>query len=1096
MSAGLGVGARPQWPRRILFLTCAALALTFAPAALRAQPPTDPPGGSETQPRSDTQRPGESQSARPPDSQSFPEDYRFATGLYRDQRWDLAANAFRKFIKNHPDHERVPYARLYLGLTLVNTDKYADARDVLRAYVRDYPQSRSLPDALYRAGECSYLLDDLKAAERELGQFVKDFPRHELVEWALPYLADSKLRLKEPDAARDLFKTALERFPKSRLADDSKFGLARAYDDLHQNSAAGELYTELAADKTSPRAPQAQMNLATLRFRLAQYEAASKAFLRLVAEFPKSSLVGAAHLNAGFSFYELGRYQRAMEEFDLASSDKRQAAAAGYWKGLSEKALGNYEPALKQLKATYEADPKGPLAEGAHYYWAECELRAGHLDVAKKLFLEGIETWPKGDLSDDGLHFAGEAALLLGSIDEAKQLVERFEKTHPNSPLKLHEQILRARVLSADAAALLKEASRPDRPTNTAKAEKERSEAIATLKNVIAESHLPRTQMVARFYLGRTLEDTGDFSRAVDTLAPLVAQADEPKASAEAIDALALSGHGLVAIGKFEQALSPLTKYITLRPKGSQTERALANRAVAHARLNRPDDASADLNQLIGSFPHSPATAETVRRLAELSYDTQDFKTARDRFAKLAELGEPKSEVRRMGLSGVGWSQFELKAFDQSTAAFAEVFEKFPTDTLQVAEAGYMRGRALQQAGKLSEAAQAYGQVFDKLAPAPAASPGEELRGPSQYGFLSGIQAANLLAQLKRYDEAATTYRRLADHYPKAGKLGDVLFDWANLLYVAKKDTAQKQKIRDILTRIGREFPGSAVEPKARLFLAELDAQEGQANPADKTLRGLVADASVDAKTRQDALARLVTLSADKQEWKNVRELAQKYLTEFPKGVDARVVRLQGASADLHLNDAPAAERALGDLMKELKADGGQAAAWWPNVWILLAESQYQQKKYDEVEATVQDLRSRMADTPLMPQADEVLGRAFKNRTQWDKAVAAFQKAIKGSRGEQSETAAKSQLMIAEIRFLQQDFRQAEEEYLKVRIDYPSLPEWAAPALFQAGQCEEKLQKTRDAEKSYTDLIDHFRSSDFAKDAKKRLDELRKRPAG
>jgi outer membrane protein assembly factor BamD (BamD/ComL family) len=40
------------------------------------------------------------------------------------------------------------------------------------------------------------------------------------------------------------------------------------------------------------------------------------------------------------------------------------------------------------------------------------------------------------------------------------------------------------------------------------------------------------------------------------------------------------------------------------------------------------------------------------------------------------------------------------------------------------------------------------------------------------------------------------------------------------------------------------------------------------------------------------------------------------------------------------------------------------------------------------------------------------------------------------------------------------------------------------------------LQQTRDAEKTYTQLIASFPRSDFAKDAKKRLDELRKRPAG
>jgi cellulose synthase operon protein C len=1072
------MGARPRWPGRLFCWTCAAVALTVAVPTARSQTPTETQGSS-------------------PQSQSFPEEYRFAAGLYRQQRWDLAADAFRKFIKNHPDHERIPYARLYLGLTLVNADKYADARDVLRAYVHDYPQSKSRPDALYRAGECSYLLDDLKAAERELGQFVQDYPRHELIEWALPYLGDSKLRLKQPAAARDVFKKAIEQYPKGRLADDSKFGLARAYEDLHQDSSAAETYAELAADKNSVRAPQALMNLATLRFRAGQFDEASKTFQRLPEEFPKSSLVGAAHLNAGFSLYELARYQMAMEEFDRASTDKRQTVAAAYWKGLSEKALGDFGHALDQLKSTYESDPKSPFAEGAHYYWAECELRLGHAEAAKKLFLAGVEKWPKGDLADDGLHFAGEAALLSGSIDEARQLVEQFEKTHPKSPLRLHEQILRARVLNADAAALLKEANRPDRPANSSKAEKERREAITILDKVIAESHLPRTVVLARFHLGRTLEDAGNFSRAVDVLAPLVKQADDAKASSEAIDSLALSGRGLLAIGKFEAALPSLSKYLELRPKGSQAERALADRAVAHTRLNRRDESDADVGLLIGRFPHSPATAETVRRLAELSYDVQDWKMARDRFAKLAELGEPKSDVKRMGLSGVGWSDFEMKAYEPAAAAFGEVFQNFSTENPQVAEAGYMRARALQQAGKLAEAAQAYSQVFQKLAPTGAAGLGEELHGrPGEYGFLSGLQAANLLAQLKRYDDADAAYRRLTERYPKAGKLGEILFDWANLLYVAKKDTLQKQRIREILSRIERDAPGNAVAPKARLFLAELDAQEGQAAPAEKTLRGLIGDGAADTKTREDALARLVALSSDKQEWKHVRELAQKYLNEFPKGTDARIVRLQSASADLRLNDPAAAEKTLVDLQKELKSDAGQPAPWWPNVWILLAESQYQQKKYEDVEATVQDLRGRMPDSPLLPQADEIMGRSFKNRTQWDKALAAFQKAIDGTHGEQSDTAAKSQLMIAEIRFLQKDFRRAKEEYLKVSTLYDRLPEWAAPALFQVGQCEEELQQTRDAEKTYTQLIAGFPSSDFAKDAKKRLDELHKRPAG
>lgn len=222
--------------------------------------------------------------------QTLPEDYRFATLLYKQQRWDQAAEAFRDFLKKNPNHERVPYARLYLGLTLVNADHLPEARQVLRDYVHDYPKSKSLPDVVYRVGECSYLLDDLKSAETELQQFLDKYPQHELVEWALPYLADTKLRLKQPEVARQLFKKAIEKYPQSRLADDAKFGLARADEELN-DLAATTLYSQLAESKTAgTHAAQSLMNLATIRFRTGKYDDASKLFLQFGADFSEEPI--------------------------------------------------------------------------------------------------------------------------------------------------------------------------------------------------------------------------------------------------------------------------------------------------------------------------------------------------------------------------------------------------------------------------------------------------------------------------------------------------------------------------------------------------------------------------------------------------------------------------------------------------------------------------------------------------------------------------------------------------------------------------------------------------------------------------------------
>jgi tetratricopeptide (TPR) repeat protein len=681
-------------------------------------------------------------------------------------------------------------------------------------------------------------------------------------------------------------------------------------------------------------------------------------------------------------------------------------------------------------------------------------------------------------------------------------LVQRFEKEHRNSPLDLHEEILLGRVLNAKAAALLKQSTGskpgggPDGNQHRRQADELRRTAIEHLEKVLAESRLPRTLALARFHLGRILQDAGQHARAVEVLAPLVKQAEQPQASSEAVESLVISAHSQSELGNQEAAVAAFSKYLALRPKGDQAEQALADRALANARLGKTQAAGADALLLLKAFPQSSVGADTLRRLAERAYDAKEWTGAAELFQMMVERGSAESDLRRIGLSGLGWAKFQLKAYDESAAAFEQVFDRFSARHPQVAEAGYMRGRALQEAGKRSEAAKAYADAFQKLAPPTPAEPGAETAGPTQYGFLAGVQAANLLAQLKRYDESDTAYRLVIERFPKARQDGQVLFDWANMLYVARKEPEQRGRVREILARIVRDFPESSAQNNARLFLAELDLLDGKVTVAEKAFRDVLADPKADAKVREDGLSRLIAVAADKEEWTSVQNLAGKFLAQFPASPDIRLVRLNLAASQLGLKDPAAAEQTLVKLQREISDAGGETPDWSARVWVLLAEAYYQEKKYDDVQATVEDLRHRMPKSTLLYQADEILGRSFKNQAQWDKAIAAFQRVIDDRQGAQNETAAKSQLMIAECWYLQKNYRQAREDYLKVSTLYDKLPEWAAPALFQVGQCEEDLKQPHDAEKTYHDLIASFPRSNYAEKAKKRLDDLHKRPAG
>ena len=172
-------------------------------------------------------------------------------------------------------------------------------------------------------------------------------------------------------------------------------------------------------------------------------------------------------------------------------------------------------------------------------------------------------------------------------------------------------------MLNAKAALLEKQGAGNEREKNRQQAAKIRRLAIEHLEAVMTKSRLPGTVDLARYHLGRVLQDAGQHARTVEVLAPLVQQADEPKAPSESVEALALSGHSLGELGKYEAAVGVLSKYLSKRPAGPQAERALADRAIGNAMLARKTAARADVSQLLKQFPQGTTRAETLRRLAE-----------------------------------------------------------------------------------------------------------------------------------------------------------------------------------------------------------------------------------------------------------------------------------------------------------------------------------------------------------------------------------------------------------------------------------------------------------------------------------------------
>lgn len=992
------------------------------------------------------------------------DDYAAAVGFYKQSRWALAEETFKKFLKDHPKHERVPFARLYLGLALTNLEKYDEARAVLRAFVKDFPNNQQVPQAMYRVAESSYFLDDLKSAETEFQAFLAKSPEDSLREYALPYYGDTLLRLGKAEAAAASFQQAIKLFPQSKMLEDSRWGLAKSLDAQQKFPEALVLYREIAANKAGLRAAQAQLQIANRLFEQKDFANAAKEYTALEKNFPESKHVATARLNAGNAYYELKDYKAAAAQFELAAKEPAQAATASYWRGMSQKQLGDLAGAAATLKAVFEAHAQNPIAEQVLFQWADCELRLSQFDSAEQHFVEVAKRWPQGQWADDALYFAGEAALQranraekpearTAAIQAAESYTKQFATTQPNSGLKLYNDLLRGRVLlsrgsDADAAA-----------------------SVDLFKGVLTAAQRPQTQGQARYHLARAQQRLKQHAAVLETLAPVIEQVRKDGAASEFIDGLVLFASSALSEKKYPEALAAAADYIRLAPKGEQIDQAFVTKALAEANQKQFAAAKQSIEQLRTVLPNSPWIVRTTLQLAELAYSQKDFDAALNWYAVGVAAG-PQSPHFVPALSGQSWSQFEKKQYKPAAEGFARIVKEFPQNTL-APEAAFKAAESLRLDNQLEPAVTAFSAAFESYS-------------PGQFGYLAGLEAARTLRRLNKVEEADAAYAKLLVKFPKPENLDKLLEEWALMNY----DAERYARSDELFKRLLAETPNSDVADNARFNLAESDLLAGKIDAAKAAFQQLEQNPKSDAEVQQLSLFRLMAIAEEQQQWEELAKTAGALRTRFAEGEYKTDAAFYLALSHLHRQQADPALELLKPLAAAKADPLMKEKPWFPRVFVLLAEIQWQKKNYADVIATVTDFRAWDPKNKLLYQAEEVLGRAYKNQAKFDEARAVFKQVIDDPNGAKTETAAKAQLMIAETYLHQKDYKTALEHYLRVYLLY-KYPEWQAPALLQAGRCDAQLGQWSKAVADYESLLKEFPQSKEAAEAKPLLEQAR-----
>lgn len=1008
------------------------------------------------------------------------DEYELALGLYKQKRWELASDTFTKFVKENPKHEKIAFARLYLGQALVNQQKYKPAREVLREFVKNHPQNKSVAQAMYRVGECSYFLDDYKAAIVELNDFLKKAPKDPLNEWGLPYLGDSYYKTKQPESAARVFEYALETYPKGRMKDDCTFGLAKSYVSLKKNDDALKLYGQLAADVTNPRAPQAQMNIGMLSFDAGKYEDASQAFDKFATSFPKNKLVALAQLNSGYAQFYLKKYDAAIERFTDAAKNPAYVDQANYWAAASHKSLKAYDKASKLLETLTDSAKVPAIRQQALYQWADSELQQANYVKARQLYVLYADAYPKTPQAEEGLKRAIEAALLESNPEVGLKLIERFENDFPEGNGIAGIGVLKARFLIQSGT--------PD----------ELKQAVTLLEPISNAEVNDSKPGEATFHLARAQQKLDQHADAAKTLLPLVTvKSDDDITIPEAFAVRAVS---LLESKQFKDATTSASKYLELKPDTPQKQQMLSIVAVAEANLDNARQALNALKQLADESTDKTAAIAIQQQVAEIAYNRKKWDFAATTFEGLMKLSDNET-AQIAGLSGLGWSQYEGEKFTEAATTFGKLRTDFAKKKDVASEAAHLQGLSLKKAGQVKEAAKIFQAGFEEF----ATKEGEAADKTGYNAYLCAKEAARAYRDLKQIADSDTAYKAAYDELKqqpaeKQTNLDKLLDEWGLLHYEAE-DYDRADEIFKILLA---ETPDSDRADDAKLTLAESDFAAAEFDKARKAFSELAESEKSDEVVKRRALYQLVALTSSLEDWPALEKTCQQYLKDyktpnpdFPQVDFANEITYRLAEAESQQQKNKEANARLVDLMKQVEQElDGKAApptveAWIPGIWLLAAETSRRLKNYKDVSSYSTQFDQFFPNNPRKNDLQITVGRVQIAKAELPEAQKTFESVLENLGTKKSETAAQAEFFKAETQLMQKNHADALKSYLRVYHLYDGYAQWQSAALYQAGQCDEVLGNAKNAIESYRDLVSQFPNSQYSDAARKRLKALK-----
>jgi outer membrane protein assembly factor BamD (BamD/ComL family) len=134
------------------------------------------------------------------------DQFRYAEELMKRDDYIPAVTEFERFVHFFPQDERVPRAKLLIGVCYLNAREYDQARKVLDSVHKAYPDKLEGGKALFMIGESYYRQGVYEEAIYYFKRVLETYDQPELKDAALYRLGWSQMQLEQWQTASDTFK--------------------------------------------------------------------------------------------------------------------------------------------------------------------------------------------------------------------------------------------------------------------------------------------------------------------------------------------------------------------------------------------------------------------------------------------------------------------------------------------------------------------------------------------------------------------------------------------------------------------------------------------------------------------------------------------------------------------------------------------------------------------------------------------------------------------------------------------------------------------------------------------------------------------------